>query len=128
MPETGRLLIYPADLSQPAIAFTAADNRDHGQLWTPIIPGDEMVVEVQIAAKAAADLELELTSVNVGYKTFGETLVDKSGACNIDVVCPEGDGWRDDIQSVAVISTGGSTFCSGFMVNLTPPRTSAPSS
>lgn len=50
-----------------------------------------MVVEVQIAAKAAADLELELTSVNVGYKTFGETLVDKSGACNIDVVCPEGD-------------------------------------
>jgi len=119
MPETGRLLIYPADLSQPAIAFTAADNRDHGQLWTPIIPGDEMVVEVQIAAKAVADLELELTSVNVGYKTFGETLVDKSGSCNIDVVCPEGDGWRDDIQSVAVISTGGSTFCSGFMVNNT---------
>ncbi|MBA4377844.1 MAG: hypothetical protein C0395_04195 [Gemmatimonas sp.] len=119
MPETGRLLIYPADGSQPAIAFTAADNRDHGQLWTPIVPGDELVVEVQIAAKAAADLELELTSVNVGYKTFGETLVDKSGTCNIDVVCPQGDGWRDDIQSVAVISTGGSTFCSGFMVNNT---------
>lgn len=119
MPANGRLLIYPADLSQPAIAFTAADNRDHGQLWTPIIPGAEMVVEVQIAAKAVADLELELTSVNVGYKTFGETLVDKSGACNVDVVCPDGDGWRDDIQSVAVISTGGSTFCSGFMVNNT---------
>jgi subtilisin-like proprotein convertase family protein len=35
------------------------------------------------------------------------------------VVCPQGDGWRDQIQSVGVIATGGSTFCTGFAVNNT---------
>lgn len=35
----------------------------------------------------------------------------------MDVVCPEGDDWWNEIPAVAVISTGGSTFCTGFMVN-----------
>ena len=30
---------------------------------------------------------------------------------------PEGDDWQYPISSVAVISTGGTTFCTGFMVN-----------
>jgi V8-like Glu-specific endopeptidase len=37
----------------------------------------------------------------------------------VDVVCPEGDDWRSEIPAIGVISTGGSTFCSGFMVNNT---------
>ncbi len=46
-----------------------------------------------------------------------------SGSCNLDVICTADDGWaivdgyRDIIQSVAVISTGGGTFCTGFLVN-----------
>ena len=44
---------------------------------------------------------------------------DKQGTCNIDVVCPEGDPWWDEINSVGVYSTGGTTFCTGAMVNNT---------
>ena len=42
-----------------------------------------------------------------------------SGSCNVDVVCPAGDAHRPQIRSVAAISTGGSLFCSGSLVNNT---------
>jgi hypothetical protein len=119
MPEGGRLMVYAADMTHVLRPFTAADNADHGELWTPVVASDDVVVEVTIPTKAIPGLELELTSVNVGYRGFG-TLLDRApGSCNIDVICPQGDAWRDDIRAVGVISTGGSTFCTGFMVNNT---------
>ncbi|MDH3786595.1 MAG: trypsin-like peptidase domain-containing protein, partial [Acidobacteriota bacterium] len=56
-----------------------------------------------------------------GYREFGSD--NRSGSCNVDVICPDGDGWRGEIPSVAAISTGGSLFCSGFMVNNTAQDT-----
>ena len=119
MPADGRLTIHPADDPRAAIAFDAADNKDHGQLWTPLFEAEELVVEVALPAKAANRLVLELTSVNSGYRDFGDLFPEKSGACNIDVVCPEGDDWRDEIQSVAVFKRSGAWYCTGFMVNNT---------
>ena len=37
----------------------------------------------------------------------------------MDVACQEGAGWENEINAVGVISTGGSSFCTGFMVNNT---------
>ncbi|MHC4090279.1 MAG: trypsin-like serine peptidase, partial [Planctomycetota bacterium] len=72
-----------------------------------------------IRADLVEQLQLALTSINVGYRGFGKGGGNRSGSCNVDVICPEGDDWRLDIPSVGVISTGGSTFCTGFMVNNT---------
>ena len=119
MPEGGQMFIYASDFSKVIRPFTPADNEEHGELWTPIIPVDEVVIEVTIPTAVRDELRLELTSINVGYRGFGKVGGDKSGTCNVDVVCPEGDAWWDEIPSVAVISTGGSLFCTGFMVNNT---------
>ncbi len=120
MPEGGQMLIYAVDGSRVLRPFTSDDNELHGELWTPVVASDEIVVEVTLPAAAASQLGLELTSINVGYRDFGHLLEeDRAGACNVDVVCPDGDGWREEIQTVGVISTGGSTFCTGFMVNNT---------
>jgi lysyl endopeptidase len=119
MPKGGRLSIYAADVSQVVRPFTAEDNQDHGQLWTPVVLADDIVVELTLPAEALESLELELSSINVGYRGFGETDDLRAGACNVDVICPEADPWRNEIPAVGVISTGGSTFCTGFMVNNT---------
>jgi hypothetical protein len=119
MPAGGQLFLYDAELAHTIYRFSAADNEEHGELWTPVVLADDMVIELSLPAKAISELELELTAINVGYRFFGELPDGKSGACNVDVVCPEGDDWRDDIPAVGVISTGGSTFCTGFMVNNT---------
>lgn len=115
MPAGGQLYLYTPDYQVVRGPFTAADNERHGELWTPILPGEALVIEVQLPAAARDELALVLTSVNHGYREFGQ--MPTSGACNVDVICPQGDLWRSEIRSVAVISTGGSTFCTGFMVN-----------
>jgi hypothetical protein len=119
MPEGGRLHIYSPDLVRSIRPFTDRDNAAHGELWTPVLPGESLVLEVTVPSEVRHELRLELTSVNVGYRGFGKEDPTESGWCNIDVVCPEGDGWRDEIPSVAVISRGGSRNCTGFMVNNT---------
>ena len=57
--------------------------------------------------------------MNHDYRGFGQPNMEKSGACNIDVVCPIGDPYNDQERAEAVISTGGSRFCSGSLVNNT---------
>ncbi|HJU39866.1 MAG TPA: proprotein convertase P-domain-containing protein [Tahibacter sp.] len=136
MPAGGRLLVYPAGLkggADPALVreFGVADNAHHGQLWTPIVMSDDIVVEAVVPRAAKDELKLLLTSVNHDYRGFGRVAAeiatgvlpadvgDTSGSCNVDVVCPEGDPYRDQIRSVAVYSTGGSTFCTGSLLNNT---------
>jgi len=121
MPAGGRLYVYAADLGSRIRPFTDADNAPHGELWTPVLRSDELVVEVTVPASLRDELQLELGSINVGYRGFGAAGgggVD-SGSCNVDVVCPEGDAWRDEIPAIAVISVGGGLTCTGFMVNNT---------
>jgi subtilisin-like proprotein convertase family protein len=101
--------------------FTPADNETHNELWTPILDGDQLIIEVRLPTAEQANLRLWLTNVGHDYLGFNQKSV--SGSCNIDVVCADEDGWgivdgyRDIIRSVAVMSRGGGTFCTGFLVN-----------
>ncbi len=126
MPPGGSLVLYAPDYSEVQGPFTPADNEEHQQLWTPILRGDEIVIEVQVPIHSMEDLQLELKYVNHDFMGFGqmaESLL--SGSCNLDVICGDADGWgivddyRDIIQSVAVYGLSGSTFCTGFLVNNT---------
>lgn len=122
LPNGAELDLYSADQKNKLGPFTPNDNDDHREFWTPIIEGDEMVVELRIPKAERKNLSLKITSINhdfLGFSTF------VSGSCNLDVICSSVDGWdivdayRDIIQSVGVYSTGGSTFCTGFLVNNT---------
>lgn len=124
MPQGGSLILYSIDQSEIRGPFTPADNEEHQQLWTPILFGDELVIEVQIPQNQRKKLDIELSYVNHDFMGFGQmTEQFRSGSCNVDVICaaadgyPEIDNYRDIIRSVAVISTGGGTFCTGFLVN-----------
>jgi len=114
----GRLLVYPAYGKPTVRAFTADDNAVHGELWTPAVITTDLIVEVTLPASEKDGLLLELTSINQGYRGFGTVSAVKSGSCNMDVECiPPGDAWRDQSRAVGVISTGGSRFCSGSLIN-----------
>ncbi len=117
LPPGARLFLYSPDLRHVRGPFTAADNHDHGQLWTPVVFGDAVVVELVVPEAERGAVVLELTSVNHDYRGFGRPSSPESGSCNVDVRCAVGGPWRPQIRSVAVISTGGSTFCTGVLVN-----------
>ena len=127
LPKGSRLTIRPPDSDGPSDprgvrTFTNRDNEAHGELWTPVVLGDDIVIELVIPRESRHDYDLQLTAINMGYRFFGESAADatdKSEPCSVDVICPVGDDWRLEIASVGVISTGGSTYCSGFMINNT---------
>ena len=121
MPNRGRLLLYSADGRQVSKAFTAADNEAHGELWTPVVTTRDLVLELTVPKALRQAVKLELGWINQGYRGFGTISsadYTKSGSCNLDVEClGAGDTWREEMRSVGVISTGGSTFCTGSLVN-----------
>ncbi|MEM9928206.1 MAG: hypothetical protein AAF840_00170, partial [Bacteroidota bacterium] len=70
--------------------FTPADNEDHNQLWTPLVDGDELMLELEVPTSRKKEVQLYLTSVNHDFVNVHKSL---SGACNLDVVCSQADGW-----------------------------------
>lgn len=98
--------------------YTTHDRSNKGSLWTPIIKGDEIVVELFVPAGVSRPVVL-ISKVNKGYRGFGKVGPDKQGGCNNDVICPEGDPWRDQIRSVARYSISGTGWCSGQLMNNT---------
>ena len=115
-----KLLVYSTDGTRRLTPFTAESNEDHGQLWTPVLSTDDLIVELTVPAKERPFVDLELNWINQGYRGFGMGSLDKSGSCNLDVACLDaGDTWREEMRAVAVISTGGSTFCTGSLLNNT---------
>jgi hypothetical protein len=120
MPPGGELYVYSPDYSHVVGPYTRQDNAAHGQLWTPIVEGAEAVIEVSLPSSERSQLQLELTSVNHGFIDF--QTAEKSGSCNRDVVCAEGNGWRSQIRSVGryTFNTPQGTFlCSGALINNT---------
>ncbi|MES2525891.1 MAG: serine protease [Bdellovibrionota bacterium] len=118
LPEGAELNIYSADRSEFIRSFTSADNNVHRELWSPVIMTDDAIIELTVPADSINEVSLKLAHVGQGFRTFGQS-TQKSGSCNIDVACTESRGWENEVNSVGVISTGGSRFCTGFMVNNT---------
>jgi MYXO-CTERM domain-containing protein len=122
LPKGASLTLSSADGSWRSKPITRARTAE-GQLWTPIVPGDELLVELVLPAAQVPALKLRLTQVNVGYRGFGlraaELPAPPAGACNVDTVCPEGDEWEDEIHASAVYAYEGYLACSGAMINNT---------
>ena len=122
LPEQTELFIYNKDKSYYLGPFTSSDNDDHMQLWTPIIKGDFVQLELHIPAEKKEELILELSSINHDFLGFGKSF---SGSCNLDVVCNEEDGfeivneYRDIIRSVGAYHINGTETCTGALINNT---------
>ena len=122
LPLSAELAIYGIDGWDVMRPLTAADNPRGGAFWTRVIHGDEVVIEVTLDAadREALTGGLHLTSINEGYRGFDDPpFRGSSESCNIDVVCPEGDPWANEVPSVGVYTLEGWWTCTGFMVNNT---------
>ncbi len=123
MPAGARLMLYSSDYVDVVRPFDVTDHSPTGELWTPIVRTAEIVAEVYVPTALRPQLQLNMVHVGAGYRFFGagdDALSgDGSGTCNFDVVCPLSAGWANEIPAIAAISTGGSIFCTGSMINNT---------
>ncbi|HMC96123.1 MAG TPA: trypsin-like peptidase domain-containing protein, partial [Flavobacteriales bacterium] len=99
-------------------AFTS--ENDHGEhvLGVQPVRGPWIIIEYQVPVGLRLG-RLHIGQVTHGYRDvfkFARALGD-AGACNNNVICPEGDPWRPQIRAVAMIVVSGSGICSGTLVN-----------
>jgi lysyl endopeptidase len=119
------LYVWSADRSRFLGMFDARNNSEEGVFPVGLLNGDRVVIELRLPASQRGDVRLGLSQVIHGYRfalaadeddergPFGT-----SGACNINVNCPQGADWQVEKRSVALIQAGGG-LCTGAMVNNT---------
>ena len=124
MPPDAALYVHGGDDSAVHGPYTATD-ATAGQHRTPLIPGDEIILEVEAADRAQLN-GLTIGTVVHGYRPLPSDSPpppSKSGACNLDVACEEADPWRKQVRSVGRYTyeaeNGNTFFCSGALVNNT---------
>lgn len=121
LPPGAELSIYTGKGEELAGPFTDENNEDHGEFWAPILDGDELTLELVVPKNERANVRLTVGQVNHGFRSLKDALPasSKSGSCNVDVACPQGDDWRNQIAAVGGYSFGGSLFCTGTLINNT---------
>jgi len=123
LPENAKLFIYNEDRSMVLGAFTNKNNKPHKRFSTDVIEGEKVTLEYYEPYNVMKKGELRLEKVVHGYRNMFSGLGD-SGDCNIDIKCPEGNGWCIQQRSVGMIISSDndifsrdSRLCSGAMVN-----------
>lgn len=99
-------------------AFTSDNDFGQHVLGVQPVPGSRILIEYQLPATGPIG-RLRVGQVTHGYRdvfSYARAL-GSSGACNNNVICPEGDPWRDQIRSVAMIVVSGSGICTGTLIN-----------
>ena len=126
LPEGAELFIYNEDHSMVIGAFTSLNNKQNGMFSTQPVKGDVSILELYVPAGVSYPGHLRISRVVHAYRDIFynqaevEKLIDfnQSGACNINVNCPEGYDWQQEKKSVAMILTGGGIrWCSGALIN-----------
>jgi hypothetical protein len=120
-----KLFIYDPEQRRVKGAFTWENNKPSGIFPVGHIPGQELVIEMQVPADLASYGELDLQSLSHAFLDTGfkATAADCpagefgcSQACEIDVNCVEGDDWWQVKPSVIRVYTT-TYYCTGVLVN-----------
>ena len=131
LPAGAQLFVWNQDRTQFLGSFTEANEKDWGFLPLGLLDDDHVVVEYQEPESVHGLGDVRISQIVHGYRSlllhpqnpeanqanmgpFGN-----SGACNINVNCPEGAAWQTQKRSVALITNGGFAVCTGSLVNNT---------
>ena len=136
MAEGAELFFYDKSGDVVLGSFVASDVKEEGDFYTQSIPGDEIFVEYNVPAGQNPG-RMHIDRICHGYKNIFRSISDMyeaqeesmkgqlgyaEGDCHINVVCSDGDDWRDQIRSVVALELStnmGSYMCSGAVINNT---------
>lgn len=123
LPQSARLFISDARNGRVLKVYSSTDNKFHGELWTPLLESNELLIELNIDTAELDQLRLQLLQAGQGFKAIKPSQYKAASApCNIDVACPQADGWQDDIRAVArytISDNKGTYLCTGTLINNT---------
>ena len=127
VPEGGEIFVYDTHKKQLLGSFTNENTSQENSLGVGFIFSDEIIISYHEPAAVAGQGYLHINNVTHGYRNafIGIEGLEKagpfgsSGACNINVNCPEGLPYGIQKRSVALIVVNNNGHCSGALVNTT---------
>ena len=120
IPTGNELYVYNPSKDFILGKFTAS-HLYNGELGTELVPGEMTIVEYFVP-KGSSIGNVNICTVTHGYRTPDEFLLKAfggSGACNVNVNCPEGAAWTQQRNSVVMLVSGSNGFCTGALINNT---------
>ena len=119
--ENTELYFYDEDKTIFYGAFNFLNNKPTGDLTTTIMKSNRIIIEINIPIDELPDLRLNIDSIIHDYtdiKDYFNTSDSNREDCNVNVICSEGDAWRDQIDGVIRVQMGGG-LCSASVINNT---------
>lgn len=120
IPEGNALYVYNTAKDFILGKFTEKHTYQ-GVLGTELVPGSRVIVEYYVPKNNAVG-HLNISRVTHGYRTadeFQAKAFGSSGACNMNVNCPDGLPWQPQRNSAVMLVSGSNGFCSGALINNT---------
>lgn len=122
IPAGNELYIYNSDKSFILGKFESKHLYE-GELGSELVPGSTVFVEYYVPASNSDNIgNVEVSRVTHGYRTaseYEEKAFGNSGACNMNVNCPDGADWVNQRNSAVMLVSNGNGFCSGALINNT---------
>jgi hypothetical protein len=121
LPEGAEFYLYNDAFEVVRGPIRAADLAGSERYFSPYVPGDIAFVELVASRDALREAVVEIGSLTHAYRGLWgvDDPLAKSGSCNVDVICPLGDAWRDQIDSVGhyTFRRGSSSYvCTGSLI------------
>lgn len=117
-----RLYVVGATTNRYIGAYTSLNISKEQVLGTELVEDDKIIIELIEPKENWGSSILQLGTVVHGYRSLEELIkrsLNSAGICNVDVNCPQGKGYEQQRNSIAMLinSTGG--FCTGTLLNTT---------
>jgi len=120
VPAGASLFVYDDSRATVRGAYTSRNHNEDRRFAIQPVAGDALTLEYNLSPEATAVGEIRLSGVvhdftGVAWPPSGSAL---HPPCQIDVNCPQGDPWRDQINATVQIQTD-QFLCTGTLVNNT---------
>ncbi len=127
IPEGGQVFVYAPNKKQLLGSFTSENASPEGSLGVGLISGDQVIIEYIEPANVLGEGYIHINQLTYGYRDILNRIESlekagpfgSSGACNINVNCPEGLPFDIQKRSVALIVSNGNSVCTGALINTT---------
>ncbi|MBS4014066.1 MAG: T9SS type A sorting domain-containing protein [Bacteroidetes bacterium] len=124
LPAGAQLFVYSADRKEILGAFTNINNQEDNLFPVSFIFSDNVIVEYNEPKGVEFEGKLSISEVTHGYRTLADYVkaFGQAGSCNVNVACPQGAAWGNQINSVLMLASSNGVsngFCSGALINNT---------
>ncbi|HOY32544.1 MAG TPA: T9SS type A sorting domain-containing protein [Bacteroidales bacterium] len=122
LPEGVKLFLYNNDRTKIIGAYTSLNNSENYNFSNEKVRGDEITIELYAPNDKINDILFHITDLDYFYRPEENSEIKSSGACEVNINCPEGAIWQDEKKGVCKLDIKHGSYwfnCTGSLVNNT---------